>query len=133
MGFRFYKRVNLGNGLGLNLSKSGVSPSIRTSSGSIGTRYFSIPTGIKGLYYRGGTGGKNAGLAWLIFILLVSVFVLAYYLIIGIINGLILLWHWIVKEDHIDYVNLIIFLSVVLGILMTIYFSMPSKVIVVKG
>lgn len=128
MGFRFYRRVNLGNGLGLNLSKSGVSPSIRTSSGSIGTRSFSLPTGIKGLYYRGGTGGKNAGLVMLLILLISGVFILAYYLVIAIINGFIILWNWIVKGDHIEYVNLIIFLTVVLAILITVYFSLPIKI-----
>lgn len=128
MGFRFYRRANLGGGLGLNLSKSGVSPSIRTKYGSFGSRGFSIPTGIRGLYYRGGSGGKNAGLAMLIFMLLAGVFILAYYLIVGIIQGIIFLYFWIVKEDHIEYVNLIIFLLVVLGVLIAVYFSLPPKV-----
>ena len=132
MGFRFYKRANLAGGLGLNLSKSGISPSLRTKYGSFGSRGFSIPTGIKGLYYRGGSGGKNAGLAILILMLLVGVFLLAYFLIVGIVRGIIFLYFWIVKEDHISYVNLIIFLSVVLTILMMVYFSLPPKVKVVK-
>ena len=128
MGFRFYRRVNLGNGLGLNLSKSGVSPGIRTSSGSIGTRSFSLPTGIKGLYYRGSTGGKNAGLVMLLILLISGVFILAYYLVIAIINGFIILWNSIVKGDHIEYVNLIIFLTLVLAILIAVYFSLPVKI-----
>jgi len=61
MGLRFYRRINLGRGLGLNLSKSGVSPSYRTRYGSISPRGFSIRTGIPGLSYRG--RGKNAGAA----------------------------------------------------------------------
>ena len=128
MGFRFYRRVNLGNGLGLNLSKSGVSSGIRTSSGSIGTRSFSLPTGIKGLYYRGSTGGKNAGLVMLLILLISGVFILAYYLVIAIINGFIILWNSIVKGDHIEYVNLIIFLTLVLAILIAVYFSLPVKI-----
>ncbi len=38
MGFRFYRRVNLGSGLGLNLSKWGVSTTLRTKYGSFGSR-----------------------------------------------------------------------------------------------
>lgn len=126
MGFRYYRRVNLGNGLGLNLSKSGVSSSLRSRYGSFGTRSYSIPTGIKGLYYRGGTGGKNAGLVWLILLLIAGVLITAYYLINGIVHGILFLWFWIVKEDHIEYKNLIIFLSVILLILATAYFSLPA-------
>ncbi len=132
MGFRYYRRVNLGKGLGLNLSKSGVSPSVRTKWGSVGTRNYSIPIGIKGLYYRGSTGGKNAGIGWLIILLLGSVFILAYYLIVGIIKGIGFLWNWIVKGDHIEYVNLIIFLTLVLGILIAVYFSIPIKSAIAK-
>jgi len=51
MGLRFYKRI--GGAAGFNISKSGVSASIRTSMGSIGTRGYSIRTGIPGLYFRG--------------------------------------------------------------------------------
>ncbi|MEI7661924.1 MAG: hypothetical protein WCK34_07000 [Bacteroidota bacterium] len=125
MGFRFYQRANLGGGMGLNISKSGVSPSFRSRFGSFGSRGFSIPTGIRGLYFRGGSGGKNAGLAILILMLLTGAFLLAYFLIVGLVRGAIFLYFWIVKEDHIDYVHLVIFLTVVLGILMTIYFSLP--------
>ena len=65
-------------------------------------------------------------------ILLGSVFILAYYLIIGIIKGIGLLWNWIVKEDHIEYVNLIIFLKLVLGILVAVYFSIPIRAAIAK-
>jgi len=59
MGFRFQKRVSLGGGLGLNISKSGVSPSYRTRYGSISSRGFSFRTGIAGLTYRSGFGGRS--------------------------------------------------------------------------
>ena len=49
MGFRFQKRVSLGGGLGLNISKSGVSPSYRTRYVSINPRGFSLRTGVAGL------------------------------------------------------------------------------------
>ena len=52
MGFRFQKRIKLGKGIGLNISKSGISPSIRTKKGSISSKGYSIRTGIPGLTYR---------------------------------------------------------------------------------
>ena len=42
----------MGDGIGLNLSKSGISSSIRTKYGSFGSTGFSIRSGIPGLYYR---------------------------------------------------------------------------------
>ncbi|MCX6266063.1 MAG: hypothetical protein NTW16_01710 [Bacteroidetes bacterium] len=127
MGFRFYRRANLGGGLGLNLGKSGVSTSLRTKYGSFGSRGFSIPTGIKGLYYRGGSGSKNAGLAILIILLIAGVAILASFLVELIIRMILFLWFWIVKEDHLDYNHLIIFLSTVLVILMVVYFYLPLQ------
>jgi len=52
MGFRFQKRINLGKGLGLNISKSGISPSLRTKSGTVSSKSFSVKTGIPGVSYR---------------------------------------------------------------------------------
>lgn len=52
MPIRFYKRIKLGKRVGINISKSGISPSIRTKLGSISKRGFSIRTGIPGLIYR---------------------------------------------------------------------------------
>lgn len=52
MGFRFQKRIKLGKGIGLNISKSGISPSIKTKKGSISSKGYSIRTGIPGLTYR---------------------------------------------------------------------------------
>ena len=51
MGFRFSRRI--GKTTGLNISKSGISASIRTRIGSFGTRGFDFRTGIKGLTWRG--------------------------------------------------------------------------------
>lgn len=56
MGFRFNKRISLGKGFGLNISKSGISPNLRTRLGSLSPKGFSIRTGIPGLSYRK-TGG----------------------------------------------------------------------------
>lgn len=52
MGFRFQKRIKLGKNFGVNLSKSGISPSYRNKRGSISTKGYSVRTGIKGLTYR---------------------------------------------------------------------------------
>ena len=49
MSFRFQKRIKLGKGLGLNLSKKGVSASYRTKRGTVGSKGYSIRTGIPGL------------------------------------------------------------------------------------
>lgn len=51
MGFRFQKRINLGGGFGLNISKSGVSPSLRTKYGTVSNKRVSVRTGIKGVTY----------------------------------------------------------------------------------
>jgi hypothetical protein len=61
MSFRIQRRLNYGSGLGLNLSKSGASPSLRTRFGSIGAKGFSIRTGIKGLYFRQSWGKGSDG------------------------------------------------------------------------
>ena len=52
MGFHFQKRVKVGKGVGINISKSGVSSSYRTKYGSVGSKGFSIRTGIPGLTFR---------------------------------------------------------------------------------
>src|SRR5690349_17512770 len=65
MGFRFQRRVNLSGGWGLNLGKSGGSLSYRGRDGSIGTRGFSLRTGIPGLSFRQ-NWGKDAGAVFLL-------------------------------------------------------------------
>ncbi len=52
MGFKYNKRVKLGKGFGLNISKSGITPSYRTKRGSLSSKGYSIRTGIPGLTYR---------------------------------------------------------------------------------
>jgi hypothetical protein len=49
MGFRFQKRIKLGGGLGLNISKSGISPSFRTKMGTFSKNGYSTKTGIPGV------------------------------------------------------------------------------------
>jgi hypothetical protein len=52
MGFRFQKRIKLGGGLGLNISKSGISPSLRTKIGTFSKNGYSAKTGIPGVRYQ---------------------------------------------------------------------------------
>ena len=62
MAFRFHKRVKLGKGLGVHISKSGVTPSYRGKKGSLSSKGYSIRTGIPGLTYRKTfSKGKNSG------------------------------------------------------------------------
>jgi fatty acid desaturase len=81
MAFRFFRRINLGNGLGLNVSKSGVSTSVRTRFGSFGSKGYSIRSGITGLSYRKYFGssrkGKNDAAAFLLILLAIGLFYLA--------------------------------------------------------
>ncbi len=71
MGLRFNKRIKLGKGLGLNISKSGVSLGYRTKRGSVSTRGYSIKTGIPGLTYRK-TFNKNKGCLLTLIVLIVT-------------------------------------------------------------
>jgi len=89
MGFYYRKRVNLGGGLGMNLSNSGAGFSFRTKFGTIGNRGYSIRTGIPGLSLRG-LGGKNNPLAQIIGIIAIVI------MIIPVIWQLflIMLWPW---------------------------------------
>jgi hypothetical protein len=87
MGFRIQRRVDLSGGLGLNVSRSGVSPSLRTRWGAIGPRGFSIRTGIPGLTFRGGPllgkgkKGSDTAVLLLVFLLFGVVLLVAWNLI----------------------------------------------------
>ena len=52
MGFRFQKIINLGGGLGFNISKAGISPSLRTKVGTFSKNGYSVKTGISGMRYQ---------------------------------------------------------------------------------
>lgn len=52
MSFRFQKRIKIGKGIGVNVSKKGISTSYRTKRGSLSSKGYSIKTGIPGLTYR---------------------------------------------------------------------------------
>jgi hypothetical protein len=109
MGFRFQKRINLGGGAGINLSKSGAGFSFRTKYGSFGNKGYSVRTGIPGLSYRGGSGKNNPlgqilAIFWIIYMLwpLIWAFIwfslwpfrLAWFLLMCLIDLII----WIVKK-----------------------------------
>ena len=52
MGFNYNKRIKLGKGFGLHISKSGITPSYRTKRGSLSSKGYSIKTGIPGLIFK---------------------------------------------------------------------------------
>ena len=123
MGLRFSKRINLGNGVGLNVSKSGISPSIRTGIGSFGSRGFSIRTGIPGLSYRG--GGKNAGTIILLMILVGFAFLIIYNLIRFVFWFLAWVFSLIFQEQGVNYRNLLIVLLVSGSLSGVLYYNWP--------
>ncbi len=86
MPLKYFRRLNAGDGVGINISGSGLSVSKRTKYGSFGTSGFSIRTGIPGLSYRSSWGGsKSNGLSGLILLLFsVLVIYIAYNLIVFI-------------------------------------------------
>lgn len=96
MGLRFYKRVKINDNIGLNLSKTGVSASLKSRFGSIGPKGFTLKTGIPGLSLKSSFKNANGkGLANLIiFILIVGLLVL----VLTIIWNLLLALYWMVVE-----------------------------------
>jgi NADH:ubiquinone oxidoreductase subunit 2 (subunit N) len=106
MGFNFNKRVNLGNGVGMNISKYGVSTSYRTKHGSLSYRGFSIRTGIPGLTFRSSWGNKsrkgNEAIIRLVILLITGAFILAavigWNLLRFISWGLVEIYHFILRK-----------------------------------
>lgn len=88
MGFRFQRRIKLGKGLGLNVSRSGFSLSQRTRWGTFGTRGVSIRTGIPGLSLRFGRRSGGGLVALVVALVQLSVYgvIAAFYV------GAWLLW-----------------------------------------
>ena len=88
MGFRFNRRVGGNKGWGLNIGSGGFSSSYRSKRGSIGTKGFSVKTGIPGLSFRNtwGSGGKNKGATALIFLAFMAAFALLYISILVLYN-----------------------------------------------
>jgi|GEM_PF-1431899 len=86
MGLRYYRRINMGKGWGLNLSKSGLSTSFRTKWGAFGTKGYSIRTGIPGLSYRKTFTRVKQGDAATIFFLIILATILLYVAILIVWN-----------------------------------------------
>lgn len=92
MSLRYQRRINLGRGLGINLSKSGVSMSKRTPFGSIGTSGYSIKSGIPGLFFRKYSGNKKgAGKDFALMVLIIMLFAAFFYFAFAFIKNLFLL------------------------------------------
>lgn len=94
MGIRYQKRFGGTKGFGLNFSGSGISSSYRTKYGTVGSKGFSIRSGIPGLSFRSSYGrGKDKGVTALIILgLIVSGFILYYSAVIIYNFALFLLW-----------------------------------------
>lgn len=94
MGVRYHKRIGGNKGFGLNLSGSGISSSYRTKYGSVGSKGFSVRSGIPGLSFRSGYGrGKDKGVTALIILGLIVAGFAIYYSIVILYNfTLFLLW-----------------------------------------
>ena len=74
MSFRFQKRVKIGKGLGVNISKSGITPSYRSKKGSVSSKGYSVRTGIPGLNYRKSfSKSSKSGCVILFFVFITSI------------------------------------------------------------
>lgn len=78
MAFRFQKRVRLSKGLGVNISKSGITPSYRNKRGGLSTKGYSIRTGIPGLTFRK-TFSKSNSRGCLMLLVLPLFIILAFF------------------------------------------------------
>lgn len=108
MGFRFQRRLNLTRGMGLNISRSGISPSVRTRFGSFGSKGFSVRTGIPGLSYRRRFSKKSdAGLIILLIMVLVALVPVLLWLAVTMAQLLWVITVWAVRILVIAPVNLI--------------------------
>ncbi len=78
MGFRYQKRINLGKGLGINISKSGISPRYRTKRGTLSSKGYSIRSGIPGMTYQKSFSKSKSGgcLSVLTFLALIISFII---------------------------------------------------------
>ncbi|MCM4171857.1 hypothetical protein DHD32_10220 [Arenibacter sp. TNZ] len=99
MGLRYQKRVNLGNGYGLNFGKSGISSSYRTKYGSVGSRGFSIRTGIPGLSFRSSFGKSKKGNGAIV-ILMILLFIGAAIIAAVVLWNVVLFLIWLAEETY---------------------------------
>ena len=109
--------MDFGSGLGLNLSKSGASPSFMTRFGTIGAKGFSIRSGIPGLYYRKSWGKKGSGAIIGLFLMLaigsISIIISLFYFLFVILIKLswlcfsilfnVFCWLTLTSYDYIVY------------------------------
>ena len=99
MGLRYQKRINLGNGYGLNLGKSGISTSYRTKYGSVGSRGFSIRTGIPGLSFRSSFGKSKKGNGAIV-VLMILLFIGAAIIVALVAWNVALFLKWLTEETY---------------------------------
>lgn len=100
MGLRYQKRIGGNKGFGLNLSGSGVSSSYRTKYGTVGSKGFSVRSGIPGLSFRGSYGrGKDKGATALIILGIIVTGFILYYSAIILYNFALFLW-WFLTETR---------------------------------
>lgn len=101
MGIRYSKRIGGNKGWGLNVSGSGISSSYRSKYGSIGSKGFSIKSGIPGLTFRSSWGrGKNKGATALIMLAIIAALFVAYITAVVFYNVARLLWWTVVELYH---------------------------------
>lgn len=94
MGFRFQRRINFCGGWRLNTSGSGGSLSYRSRHGSIGTKGFSLRTGLPGLSYRRNWGKNNGGAALIALTFMLALAAIGMFIKL-LIYVLPLLWSWL--------------------------------------
>lgn len=99
MSFIFRRRLRLGSNLGINISKSGISPSYRTKYGSVSFKGISMRTGIPGLTMsQRWSSGKGKGASPLQVFLIIVIAIGLVYLAIMLLINLFLLLLWIIAE-----------------------------------
>ena len=117
MGFRIQRRLNITRGMGLNLSKSGISPSLRSDFGSLSLKGLSIRTGIPGVSFRQGFGSKSGNAALIFGIILIFVAMLPIVLnaLIVFSQILIIITVWLIRVFLIAPFNILKWIIQILG------------------
>lgn len=101
MSFRYYRRIGGKKGLGLNIGSSGISSSYRTKYGSIGSKGFSIRTGIPGLTFRSNwRSKKDSGATALVLLMMVVTLFVAYIAILILYNVALFTW-WLIGRLYV--------------------------------
>lgn len=84
MGFIYRKRINVGKGLGVTLSSTGMSASYRTRMGSVSLSGYSFRTGIPGLTFRSTWGRSKIGLIILLAIGIATIVYVIFYNLLAV-------------------------------------------------